>query len=210
MVTASTGFCIVTMAIAIAVLFPHQASSMALATLCSGQGRQHSNMFGLTGDAPEAASLFLHAASLLGGNDPRDYVHGESRQAQHRNRAGQILCTVQALAAAVALRDAMPGRMIVTGRGGHLAVGTDGAKWRAGVARPCSCRPAPAHTLARTPRTGRPWLDWASGGNRSGASRSPSGFQTVRTQGQHAPGRRAAGSGSLRNTASALVATEVA
>jgi [acyl-carrier-protein] S-malonyltransferase len=101
------------MAIAIAVLSPHQASFTALAMLCSGPGKQHSNMFGLTGDAPEAASLFVHAASLLGGNDPRDFVHGESREALHRNRAGQ--CTVPALAAAVALRDAMPGRMIVAG-----------------------------------------------------------------------------------------------
>jgi len=88
---------------------------MALAILCSGQGRQHPDMFALTGDAPEAASLFVHAAKLLGDNDPRDFVRSETSEALHRNRAGQILCTVQALAAAAALRDAMPGRIIVAG-----------------------------------------------------------------------------------------------
>jgi [acyl-carrier-protein] S-malonyltransferase len=88
---------------------------MALAILCSGQGRQHPEMFALTGGAPEAGSLFMHAAKLLGGSDPRDFVRTENSEALHRNRAGQILCTVQALAAAAALREAMPGRIIVAG-----------------------------------------------------------------------------------------------
>jgi [acyl-carrier-protein] S-malonyltransferase len=88
---------------------------MVLAILCSGQGRQHPEMFALTGGAPEAGSLFMHAAKLLGGSDPRDFVRTESSEALHRNRAGQILCTVQALAAAAALREAMPGRIIVAG-----------------------------------------------------------------------------------------------
>lgn len=87
---------------------------MTLAILCSGQGRQHPDMFALTGGAPEAAGLFAHAAKLL-GKDPRDFVRGESSETVHRNRAGQILCTVQALAAAAALRDALPGRIIVAG-----------------------------------------------------------------------------------------------
>jgi [acyl-carrier-protein] S-malonyltransferase len=87
---------------------------MALAILCSGQGRQHPDMFALTGGSPEAASLFAHAAKLLGA-DPRDFVRNESSETVHRNRAGQILCTVQALAAAAALRDVMPGRKIVAG-----------------------------------------------------------------------------------------------
>ena len=86
---------------------------MALAILCPGQGGQHSEMFALTGDAPEAAGLFAHAAGLLGGKEPRELVR--DGEALHRNRAGQILCTVQALAAATALRDAMPGRIIVAG-----------------------------------------------------------------------------------------------
>ncbi|MEA2799987.1 MAG: [acyl-carrier-protein] S-malonyltransferase, partial [Rhodospirillaceae bacterium] len=47
---------------------------MTLAVLCSGQGPQRSNMFALTGDAPEAANLFAHAATLLGGRDPREMV----------------------------------------------------------------------------------------------------------------------------------------
>jgi [acyl-carrier-protein] S-malonyltransferase len=87
---------------------------MTLAILCSGQGRQHPDMFALTGNAPEAAGLFAHAAKLL-GTDPRDCVRAETSESMHRNRAGQILCTVQALAAAAALRDAMPGRIIVAG-----------------------------------------------------------------------------------------------
>lgn len=88
---------------------------MTLAILCSGQGRQHPDMFALTGDAPEAAGLFAHAAKLLGGKDPRDFVRSQSSEAVHRNRAGQILCTVQALAAAAALRGALPGRVIIAG-----------------------------------------------------------------------------------------------
>ena len=87
---------------------------MALAILCSGQGRQHPDMFALTAGSPEAASVFAHASELLGA-DPRDFVHNESSEAVHRNRAGQILCVVQALAAAAALRDVMPGRKIVAG-----------------------------------------------------------------------------------------------
>ncbi|WP_027578658.1 malonate decarboxylase subunit epsilon [Bradyrhizobium sp. Ai1a-2] len=88
---------------------------MTLAILCSGQGRQHRDMFALTGDAPEAASLFAHAATLLGGRDPREIVRSESVEAIHHNRIGQILCTLQALAAASVLRDRMPDRLIVAG-----------------------------------------------------------------------------------------------
>lgn len=88
---------------------------MTLAILCSGQGRQHPEMFVLTGEAPEAAGLFGHAATLLGGRDPREIVRGETSEALHHNRVGQILCTLQALAAVLVLRDAMPGRLIVAG-----------------------------------------------------------------------------------------------
>jgi [acyl-carrier-protein] S-malonyltransferase len=88
---------------------------MTLAILCSGQGRQHRDMFALTGDAPEAASLFAHAAMLLGGRDPREIVRSETAEALHHNRIGQILCTLQALAAASVLRDQMPDRLIVAG-----------------------------------------------------------------------------------------------
>ncbi|MGY3604763.1 MULTISPECIES: acyltransferase domain-containing protein [unclassified Bradyrhizobium] len=88
---------------------------MTLAILCSGQGRQHRDMFALTGDAPEAASLFAHAAMLLGGRDPREIVRSESAEVLHHNRIGQILCTLQALAAASVLRAQMPDRLIVAG-----------------------------------------------------------------------------------------------
>ncbi|WP_454631490.1 acyltransferase domain-containing protein [Bradyrhizobium cenepequi] len=88
---------------------------MTLAILCSGQGRQHRDMFALTGDAPEAASLFAHAATLLGGRDPREIVRSETAEALHHNRIGQILCTLQVLAAASVLRDQLPDRLIVAG-----------------------------------------------------------------------------------------------
>ncbi|MBR1132189.1 acyltransferase domain-containing protein [Bradyrhizobium iriomotense] len=88
---------------------------MTLAILCSGQGRQHREMFALTGDAPEAAHLFAHAAALLGGEDPREFVHAEADEALHRNRAGQILCTLQPLAAVSALADAISRGVIIAG-----------------------------------------------------------------------------------------------
>jgi [acyl-carrier-protein] S-malonyltransferase len=88
---------------------------VTLAILCSGQGLQHPSMFSLTADAPEAAALFAHATRLLGGRDPRDIVRADSSTALHRNRTGQILCTLQALAVAAALRDEMPSRVILAG-----------------------------------------------------------------------------------------------
>jgi len=101
---------------------------MTLAVLCSGQGRQHREMFALTGDAPEAAHLFSHAATLLGGRDPRDFVRSEPDEALHRNRASQILCTLQALAAMAALKGAIPHGAIYAGYSvGEVAI------WGAGV-----------------------------------------------------------------------------
>jgi [acyl-carrier-protein] S-malonyltransferase len=88
---------------------------MTLAILCSGQGSQHRDMFALTGDAPDAAPLFAHAAALLGGRDPREFVRGEPDEALHRDRAGQILCTLQPLAAACALADVIPRGVIIAG-----------------------------------------------------------------------------------------------
>jgi [acyl-carrier-protein] S-malonyltransferase len=88
---------------------------MTLAILCSGQGPQHPNMFALTGNAPEAADLFAHAATLLGGSDPREMVQTNIDDVVHQNRVGQILCTLQALAATAALRDAWSRRLIVAG-----------------------------------------------------------------------------------------------
>lgn len=109
---------------------------MSLAILCSGQGRQHPGMFGLTGLAPQASALFAKAAGLLGGQDPRELVGTGSQQELHRDRIGQILCTLQALAAAAALDDVLPDRLVVAGYSvGELAA------W--GVAR----RFDPAETL---------------------------------------------------------------
>jgi [acyl-carrier-protein] S-malonyltransferase len=88
---------------------------MTLAILCSGQGPQHSNMFALTGDMPEAANLFAHAATLLGGHDPRAIVQTNPDKAIHQNRVGQILCTLQALAATATLRNGWPPRLIIAG-----------------------------------------------------------------------------------------------
>ena len=72
-------------------------------------------MFALTGDAPEATGLFAHAATLLGGRDPREMVPSADDATLHQNRIGQILCTVQALAAMASLGDAGAGRLIVAG-----------------------------------------------------------------------------------------------
>ena len=88
---------------------------MTLVVLCSGQGPQRSNMFALTGDAPEAANLFAHAATLLGGRDPREMAQTDPDDTLHQNRVGQILCTLQALAATATLRDAWPRRLIIAG-----------------------------------------------------------------------------------------------
>lgn len=88
---------------------------MTVAILCSGQGPQHREMFALTGAAPRAAALFDHAAKLLGGRDPRRMVQTETDEALHRDREGQTLCTLQALAARAALADAVPNRLIVAG-----------------------------------------------------------------------------------------------
>ncbi|CAH1657017.1 acyltransferase domain-containing protein [Chelatococcus asaccharovorans] len=88
---------------------------MSIAILCSGQGRQHPAMFALTGDAPAAANLFTHATGLLGGRDPRVIVQSASPEALYHDRTAQILCTLQAVAAAAALGDALSGQLVVAG-----------------------------------------------------------------------------------------------
>lgn len=88
---------------------------MTLAILCSGQGWQGPDMFALTGDALGAAGLFSHTARLLGGRDPRLVVREETLEAVHRNRKGQILCALQALAAIAALQGVLPQHLIVAG-----------------------------------------------------------------------------------------------
>lgn len=87
---------------------------MTLAILCAGQGGQHAGMFALTGNAAEAQGLFAHAAALL-GQDPRTWVREAGHEALHANRSAQLLCTLQALAAAAALADALPPRCCIAG-----------------------------------------------------------------------------------------------
>ncbi|GEP60079.1 ACP S-malonyltransferase [Reyranella soli] len=87
---------------------------MTLALLCSGQGLQSERMFALTGDALPAAGLFEHAARLLGG-DARDLVRQSDDATLHGNRVGQVLCTLQAVAAQACLGDAWPRPLVVAG-----------------------------------------------------------------------------------------------
>ncbi|PCE27173.1 acyltransferase domain-containing protein [Burkholderia ubonensis] len=87
---------------------------MTLVILCSGQGGQRADMFDLTGAVPQADALFAHAGRLLGG-DPRAWVRDAAPFALHENRAAQILCTLQALAAAALLEAAWPRRRCIAG-----------------------------------------------------------------------------------------------
>ncbi|MGU7775576.1 malonate decarboxylase subunit epsilon [Burkholderia sp. MR1-5-21] len=87
---------------------------MTLAILCSGQGGQRADMFHLTDSAPEAEALFAHAGRLL-GEDPRTWVRDAAPDALRENRAAQILCTLQAVAATALLDRAWPRRRCVAG-----------------------------------------------------------------------------------------------
>ncbi|RKU02157.1 malonate decarboxylase subunit epsilon [Burkholderia sp. Nafp2/4-1b] len=87
---------------------------MTLAILCSGQGAQRADMFELTGAAPQADALFAHAGRLL-GEDPRDWVRTAQPDMLRENRAAQILCTTQALAAAALLDAVLPRRRCIAG-----------------------------------------------------------------------------------------------
>ena len=104
---------------------------MTLALLCSGQGPQHAAMFAVTGEAPAAAKLFDRAAAPL-GRDPRALVRDAGDAALHGNRTGQILCTLQAVAALAALPDLARSRRIVLG----YSVGEIGAWAAAGLVAP--------------------------------------------------------------------------
>ncbi|MDP9583118.1 acyltransferase domain-containing protein [Burkholderia ambifaria] len=87
---------------------------MTLAILCSGQGAQRADMFELTGAVSQADALFAHAGRLL-GDDPRNWVRHAEPDALHENRAAQLLCTLQALAAAALLDTVWPRRRCVAG-----------------------------------------------------------------------------------------------
>jgi [acyl-carrier-protein] S-malonyltransferase len=85
-----------------------------LALLCSGQGRQHAEMFRLTADAPLASGIFAAATAAL-GQDPRALVLDAAPETLHANRTAQVLCVTQALAAAAALDDALGDRWLTAG-----------------------------------------------------------------------------------------------
>ncbi|HEV2158100.1 acyltransferase domain-containing protein [Bradyrhizobium sp.] len=128
---------------------------MTLAILCSGQGRQHRDMFALTGDAPEAAPLFARAAALLGSRDPREFVRSEPDEVLHRNHAGQVLCTLQALAAAAVLADAIPRDVIIAGYSvGEVAAWGVGGLFDAAVTLDLVARRAEAMDGATHPGDG--------------------------------------------------------
>ena len=85
------------------------------AILCSGQGSQGAGMFDLLADAPEAAHVFKVARAALGGHDPRELVRQASADELHADKAGQILCCTQAMAAWAILEDAVPRPLVVAG-----------------------------------------------------------------------------------------------
>ncbi len=60
-------------------------------------------MFELTGAAAEAQPVFAAATAAFDGRDPRAFVHTATHAGLHANRAAQLLCCTQALAAWAAL-----------------------------------------------------------------------------------------------------------
>jgi [acyl-carrier-protein] S-malonyltransferase len=85
-----------------------------VAILCSGQGGQHSAMFDLVADCPEAESVFAAGAGML-GEDPRRFVKEADPADLFSNLSGQILCCTQALAAWAALDTVRPTRAVIAG-----------------------------------------------------------------------------------------------
>ncbi len=86
-----------------------------VAILCSGQGSQEAGMFDLLADAPEAANVFEAAKTALNGHNPRELVQWASADDLHANRAGQILCCTQAMAAWAVLGNEVPMPLVVAG-----------------------------------------------------------------------------------------------
>jgi [acyl-carrier-protein] S-malonyltransferase len=84
------------------------------AVLCSGQGEQGPDMFDLLADAPEAAPVFAAATRVL-GHDPREWVREAGAEDLYADRAAQILCCTQALAAWAVLGPAVPRPIVVAG-----------------------------------------------------------------------------------------------
>ena len=88
---------------------------ISTAILCSGQGAQSAAMFDLLADAPEAEPVFLAAKRALSGKDPRDVVHQASSEAIHLDKAGQILCCTQAMAAWTVIGPLLARPLLVAG-----------------------------------------------------------------------------------------------
>ncbi len=86
-----------------------------LAILCSGQGTQHAGMFDLVAQADAAQPIFQAAREVLDGRDPRQFVREADPVALFSNRAGQILCCTQALAAWATIAPALPGMVVLAG-----------------------------------------------------------------------------------------------
>jgi len=71
-------------------------------------------MFDLVMNSPEAEPVFTAAAEAL-GQDPRRFVREAAPADLFSDRAGQILCCAQALAARAALGAAWPTRAVIAG-----------------------------------------------------------------------------------------------
>ena len=71
-------------------------------------------MFRLTGELTGVSGIFAAAERAL-GVDPREYVRVATDSAIHANRAAQVLCVTQALAAWTLLEGVIPRRRIVAG-----------------------------------------------------------------------------------------------
>ncbi len=84
------------------------------AVLCSGQGAQAAGMFDVLADAPAATPVFEAAKAVL-GRDPRELVRQASEDGLHANKAGQVLCCTQAMAAWAVLGDLVPRPLLVAG-----------------------------------------------------------------------------------------------
>ncbi len=86
-----------------------------IAILCSGQGLQHAGMFDLVAQAPAAQPILDAARSILGGVEPAQFVREADETALFSNRAGQLLCCAQALAAWEILRPQLSGPVVLAG-----------------------------------------------------------------------------------------------
>ena len=88
---------------------------ISTAILCSGQGAQSADMFDLLAEAPEAGPVFLAAKQALDGVDPRDLVRRATSESIHQDKAGQVLCCTQAMAAWSVIGSALPRPLLVAG-----------------------------------------------------------------------------------------------